>query len=131
MVKFLRPNNAAVLLQGRFAGQRTTIVKNFNDSTGELSSSSSTTTTSCSRATRSSLTSRDYVCPDAPVSLDKNVTSCKEINVRFEERSKTGKGYTSRAWKDTYWLGGPDPAGPPPIGGATGRQAQPFHEYAD
>ncbi|EYU27541.1 hypothetical protein MIMGU_mgv1a014965mg [Erythranthe guttata] len=33
MVKFLKPNKAVILLQGRFAGHKATIVKNFDDGT--------------------------------------------------------------------------------------------------
>ncbi|KAG6418893.1 hypothetical protein SASPL_121099 [Salvia splendens] len=33
MVKFLKANKAVVLLQGRYAGQKATIVKNFDDGT--------------------------------------------------------------------------------------------------
>lgn len=33
MVKFLKPNKVVVLLQGRFAGRKAVIVKNFDDGT--------------------------------------------------------------------------------------------------
>ncbi|KAK4398722.1 60S ribosomal protein L27 [Sesamum angolense] len=33
MVKFLKPNKAVILLQGRFAGHKATIVRNFDDGT--------------------------------------------------------------------------------------------------
>ncbi|KAK9156306.1 hypothetical protein Sjap_003786 [Stephania japonica] len=33
MVKFLKPNKAVILLQGRFAGRKAVIVKNFDDGT--------------------------------------------------------------------------------------------------
>ncbi|KAI5665687.1 hypothetical protein M9H77_15540 [Catharanthus roseus] len=33
MVKFLKPNKAVILLQGRFAGHKATIIKNFDDGT--------------------------------------------------------------------------------------------------
>ncbi|KAG8386607.1 hypothetical protein BUALT_Bualt03G0166000 [Buddleja alternifolia] len=33
MVKFLKPNKAVILLQGRFAGHKAVIVKNFDDGT--------------------------------------------------------------------------------------------------
>ncbi|XP_078438813.1 large ribosomal subunit protein eL27-like [Wolffia australiana] len=33
MVKFLKPNKAVVVLQGRFAGRKAVIVKNFDDGT--------------------------------------------------------------------------------------------------
>ncbi|KAK4484905.1 hypothetical protein RD792_007506 [Penstemon davidsonii] len=35
MVKFLKPNKAVVLLHGRFAGHKATIVKNYDDGTRE------------------------------------------------------------------------------------------------
>ncbi|KAL6544615.1 60S ribosomal protein L27B [Orobanche minor] len=35
MVKFLKPNKAVILLQGRFAGHKATIVKNFDEGAGE------------------------------------------------------------------------------------------------
>ena len=33
MVKFLKPNKAVIVLQGRFAGRKAVIVKNFDDGT--------------------------------------------------------------------------------------------------
>lgn len=33
MVKFLKPNKVVVLLQGRYAGRKAVIVKNFDDGT--------------------------------------------------------------------------------------------------
>uniref|UniRef100_A0A2P2K4E3 60S ribosomal protein L27 n=1 Tax=Rhizophora mucronata TaxID=61149 RepID=A0A2P2K4E3_RHIMU len=33
MVKFLKPNKAVILLQGRYAGRKAVIVKNFDDGT--------------------------------------------------------------------------------------------------
>ena len=33
MVKFLRPNKAVIVLQGRFAGRKAVIVRNFDDGT--------------------------------------------------------------------------------------------------
>ncbi|XP_065857183.1 large ribosomal subunit protein eL27 [Euphorbia lathyris] len=33
MVKFLKPNKAVILLQGRFAGRKAVIVRNFDDGT--------------------------------------------------------------------------------------------------
>ncbi|KAJ4827513.1 60S ribosomal protein L27-3 [Turnera subulata] len=33
MVRFLKPNKAVILLQGRFAGRKAVIVKNFDDGT--------------------------------------------------------------------------------------------------
>jgi len=35
MVKFLKPNKVVVLLQGRYAGRKAVIVKNFDDGTKE------------------------------------------------------------------------------------------------
>ncbi|KAJ4726641.1 60S ribosomal protein L27 [Melia azedarach] len=35
MVKFLKPNKAVVLLQGRYAGRKAVIIKNFDDGTGD------------------------------------------------------------------------------------------------
>ncbi|KAK6934814.1 Ribosomal protein L27e [Dillenia turbinata] len=35
MVKFLKPNKAVIILQGRFAGRKAVIVKNFDDGTRE------------------------------------------------------------------------------------------------
>jgi hypothetical protein len=33
MVKFLKPNKAVIVLQGRYAGKKAVIVKNFDDGT--------------------------------------------------------------------------------------------------
>lgn len=35
MVKFLKPNKAVIVLQGRYAGKKAVIVKNFDDGTRE------------------------------------------------------------------------------------------------
>ncbi|KAL6567640.1 60S ribosomal protein L27B [Orobanche gracilis] len=35
MVKFLKPNKAVIILQGRFAGKKAVIVKNFDDGTND------------------------------------------------------------------------------------------------
>ncbi|PNX58477.1 60S ribosomal protein l27-like, partial [Trifolium pratense] len=35
MVKFLKPNKAVIILQGRYAGKKAVIVKNFDDGTRE------------------------------------------------------------------------------------------------
>ncbi|KAK9152440.1 hypothetical protein Syun_010749 [Stephania yunnanensis] len=37
MVKFLKPNKAVILLQGRFAGRKAVIVRNFDDGTRDRS----------------------------------------------------------------------------------------------
>ncbi|KAK9133925.1 hypothetical protein Scep_013453 [Stephania cephalantha] len=37
MVKFLKPNKAVILLQGRFAGRKAVIIRNFDDGTRDRS----------------------------------------------------------------------------------------------
>ncbi|MCL7047262.1 hypothetical protein MKW94_005036 [Papaver nudicaule] len=77
MVKFMKPNKAIIVLQGRFAGRKAVIIVNYNHI----------------MPTRYTLDVdlKDVVSADALTSRDKKVTAAKETKKRFEERFKTGK----------------------------------------
>ncbi|KAJ6869976.1 60S ribosomal protein L27-like [Populus alba x Populus x berolinensis] len=73
MVKFLKPNKAVIILQGRYAGRKAVIVKHFDD------------------GTRDRPYGTDAVTAESLTTKDKKVTACKDTKAKFEERFKTGK----------------------------------------
>ncbi|EPS58045.1 hypothetical protein M569_16772 [Genlisea aurea] len=114
MVKFLKPNKAVIVLQGRFAGHKAVIVKNFDDGTrdrpyGHCLVAGVAKYPSKVKKSRVKafvkLVNCNHIMPtrytvdvdlkealplDSLATRDK-VTACKEIKKRFEERFKTGK----------------------------------------
>ncbi|KAG5252544.1 60S ribosomal protein [Salix suchowensis] len=115
MVKFLKPNKAVIILQGRYAGRKAVIVKHFDDGTRDrpyghclvIKKDSAKKTAKKSRVkcfiklvnyqhlmpTRYTLDVdlKDVVATDSLATKDKKITACKETKAKFEERFKTGK----------------------------------------
>ncbi|RVW75580.1 60S ribosomal protein L27 [Vitis vinifera] len=100
MVKFLKPNKAVVLLQGRFAGRKAVIVRSFDDGLDKKTAKKSRVKAFIKLVnynhimpTRYTLDVdlKDVVSPDVLQSRDKKVTAAKETKKKLEERFKTGK----------------------------------------
>ncbi|KAI9070494.1 hypothetical protein K1719_047543 [Acacia pycnantha] len=112
MVKFLKPNKAVILLQGRNASRDRTYghclvagIKKYPSKVIKKDSTKKTAKKSRVKAfvklvnyqhlmpTRYTLDVdlKDVVTIDSPQSKDKKVTALKETKKRFEERFKTGK----------------------------------------
>ncbi|KHN47720.1 60S ribosomal protein L27 [Glycine soja] len=121
MVKFLKPNKAVIVLQGRYAGKKAVIVRTFDEGTRGhclvagikkypskvIKKDSAKKTAKKSRVkafvklvnyqhlmpTRYTLDVdlKDAVTPDVLQAKDKKVTALKETKKRLEERFKTGK----------------------------------------
>ncbi|CAA0818534.1 60S ribosomal protein L27-3 [Striga hermonthica] len=82
MVKFIKPNKAVILLQGRHVGHKAVVLRNFDDGT-------------CDRPYGSCLSASFAKYPTKVVRWDsaRKVAACKEIKAQFEERFKNGKNY--------------------------------------
>ncbi|CAA3029331.1 60S ribosomal L27-3-like [Olea europaea subsp. europaea] len=116
MVKFLKPNKAVVILQGRYAGRKAVIVRNF--ATARTTAPTDTAwwrdrpSLHEEQAKKSrvkcfiKLVNYNHIVPtrytldvylkesvtlDSLQSRDKKVTAAKETKAQFEERFKTGK----------------------------------------
>ncbi|CAI9784914.1 unnamed protein product [Fraxinus pennsylvanica] len=104
MVKFLKPNKAVIILQGRYAGQKAVIIRNFDDGTrdrpyghclvaGLAKYPRKLVNYNHIMPTRYTLDVdlKDIVSIESLQSRDKKVTAAKEAKAGFEERFKTGK----------------------------------------
>ncbi|KAI5082196.1 hypothetical protein GOP47_0001939 [Adiantum capillus-veneris] len=103
MVKFLKPNKVVVLLQGRFAGRKAVIVKNFDEGTqtrpyghalvASIDKYPRKLTTNHIMPTRYTLDVdlKNVVTTEKLDSKTKRVETRKETKGLFEERFKTGK----------------------------------------
>uniref|UniRef100_A0A803PY31 60S ribosomal protein L27 n=1 Tax=Cannabis sativa TaxID=3483 RepID=A0A803PY31_CANSA len=91
MVKFLKQNKAVIVLQGRYAGRKGVIVRNFDDGTRDrpyghcLVAGINKYPSKVIRKDSAKKTAKKSR------SKDKKVTALKETKKRFEERFKTGK----------------------------------------
>ncbi|CAN1259902.1 60S ribosomal protein L27-2 [Linum perenne] len=100
MVKFLKPNKAVIVLQGRYAGRKAYPAKVIKkDSAKKIAKKSRV---KCFvkvvnyrhlMPTRYTLDVdlKEVVTPDVLQTKDKKVTAAKEVKAKLEERFKTGK----------------------------------------
>ncbi|WMV38622.1 hypothetical protein MTR67_032007 [Solanum verrucosum] len=115
MVKFLKPNKAVVVLQGKYAGRKAVIVRAFDDGTRDrpyghcLVAGVAKYPKKAKKSrvkTFIKLVNYNHIMPtrytldvdlkeavtvDCLQSRDKKVTAAKEAKAKFEERFKTGK----------------------------------------
>ncbi|KAI9124241.1 hypothetical protein K1719_005541 [Acacia pycnantha] len=94
MVKFLKPNKAVILLQGRYAGRKAVILRTFDDGTRDRAYGHCLV--AGIKKYPSKVIKKDSAKKTAKKSRvkalqDKKVTALKETKKRFEERFKTGK----------------------------------------
>lgn len=115
MVKFLKPNKAVILLQGRYAGRKAVIVRSFDEGTRDrpyghclvagkskypkkvirkdsLKKQAKKSMVKCfiKLVNYNHIMPTRYT-PDSLQSRDKKVSTSKETKVRFEQRFKSGK----------------------------------------
>ncbi|KAF9587213.1 hypothetical protein IFM89_039572 [Coptis chinensis] len=93
MVKFLKPNKAVIVLQGRYAGRKAVIIKSYDDGTRDRPYGHCLVAGISKYPKKYTLDVdlKDVASLETFGSRDKKVTAAKEVKARFEERFKTGK----------------------------------------
>ncbi|CAI9762819.1 unnamed protein product [Fraxinus pennsylvanica] len=98
MVKFLKPNKAVIILQGRYAGRKAVIIRNFDDGTRDrpyghclVAGLAKYPRKVIRKDSAKKQAKKSRVKCFIKLSRDKKVTAAKEAKARFEERFKTGK----------------------------------------
>ncbi|KAE8790548.1 60S ribosomal protein L27-3 [Hordeum vulgare] len=99
MVKFLKPDKAVILLQGRYAGKKAVTRKDSPKKTAKKSRVKvfltlvNFTHLMPTRYTPSTSNLKEVVsgAPDSLTTKDKKVTAAKSAKAKLEERFKTGK----------------------------------------